>query len=78
VAVARGLLRRRVELAGPHQAGQALSYLETGDRKPTWETVQLLAKALGLDCRAFEDAALALPEYKPGRPGPKPKGKPKK
>jgi transcriptional regulator with XRE-family HTH domain len=57
---------------------QAISFLETGDREPTWDTVQRVAKALGLDCSAFEDEALELPEYKPGKPGPKPKGKGKK
>src|SRR5262245_3253090 len=52
---------------------QALSYLETGDREPTWDTVQRLARALGLDYRAFEDPGLHLPEYQRGKPGPKPK-----
>jgi transcriptional regulator with XRE-family HTH domain len=51
---------------------QAVSYLETSGGTPTWETVQLIAKALGLTCAAFEDAGLTLPEYKPGKPGPKP------
>jgi transcriptional regulator with XRE-family HTH domain len=50
---------------------QAISYLMTGDREPTWDTVQRLAKALGLDCSAFEDAGLELPEYTPGKPGRK-------
>src|SRR5262249_17774080 len=54
---------------------QALWYLETGDREPSWDTVQRLAKALGLDCSAFENEGLELPEYKPGKPGPKPRGK---
>jgi len=56
---------------------QAISFLETGDREPSWATVQRLAKALGLSCEAFEDEGLVLPEYKPGKPGPKPKGKKK-
>ena len=55
---------------------QAISFLETGNRKPTWDTVQRLAMALGLDCSAFKDEGLVLPEYQPGKPGPKPrKGK---
>jgi len=52
---------------------QALSYLETGDHQPAWLTVQRVAKALGLDYAAFEDEGLVLPEYRPGKPGPKPK-----
>jgi hypothetical protein len=35
--------------------------------------VRRLAKALGLNCTAFEDEGLTLPEYKPGKPEPKPK-----
>lgn len=30
-----------------------IAQLETGRRKPTWETVLRLAKALGTDCKAF-------------------------
>ena len=51
---------------------QALYRLEEGKNEPAWQTVQLIAKALGLDCRAFVDPALVLPEDKPaasrGRP----------
>jgi transcriptional regulator with XRE-family HTH domain len=54
---------------------QAVTYLEAGERQPTWETVQRLAKALGLDCTAFADEGLVLPVYKPGKPGRKPKQK---
>jgi transcriptional regulator with XRE-family HTH domain len=52
---------------------QALSYLETEGGAPSWETVQKIARALGLSCAAFEDAGLELPEYKRGKPGPKPR-----
>ena len=51
---------------------QALSLLELGEREPNWETVQRLALALGVDCRAFVDTALTLPPEGPpaqmGRP----------
>jgi transcriptional regulator with XRE-family HTH domain len=51
---------------------QALSNLELGAREPTWETVQRLALALGVDCRAFVDPGLTLPPERPatgrGRP----------
>jgi transcriptional regulator with XRE-family HTH domain len=56
---------------------QAVSYLEAGERQPTWDTVQRIARALGLSCEAFADEGLVLPVYKPGKPGPKPKGKKK-
>ncbi|HTU21622.1 MAG TPA: helix-turn-helix transcriptional regulator [Gemmataceae bacterium] len=36
---------------------QAVSSLELGEREPTWATVQALAKALGVDCMAFQTEA---------------------
>jgi transcriptional regulator with XRE-family HTH domain len=49
---------------------QAVSRLEKGERDPNWETVQRLALALGVDCRAFTDPDLQLPEAAPpGKPG---------
>jgi transcriptional regulator with XRE-family HTH domain len=53
---------------------QALSQLETGQTIPTWETVQKIARALGLNCEAFEDPGLELPEA----PEPKKAGRPRK
>jgi transcriptional regulator with XRE-family HTH domain len=57
------------------QAGlskQGISKLELGEREPSWETVQLIAAALGVNCTAFTDPALELPEQGPaparGRP----------
>src|SRR4051794_29673071 len=51
---------------------QAVNKLEAGGREPAWGTIQLLAKALGVTCEAFNDPGLALPppaEKKPlGRP----------
>jgi transcriptional regulator with XRE-family HTH domain len=51
---------------------QALSNLEAGNREPTWQTVQLLAAALGVDCTSFVDPTLKMPEETPaaahGRP----------
>ena len=41
---------------------QSLSRLELGETQPSWETVQRLATALGVDCRQFEDPSIALPE----------------
>jgi transcriptional regulator with XRE-family HTH domain len=42
-----------------------IARLETGARQPTWETVQVLARALGVDCTAFQtDAEAATPPAK--------------
>jgi transcriptional regulator with XRE-family HTH domain len=40
---------------------QMLSRLELGTRQPSWETVQRLANALGVDCRSFVDPDLTMP-----------------
>jgi transcriptional regulator with XRE-family HTH domain len=53
---------------------QALSNLELGNREPTWATVQVLALALGVDCRSFADESLRLPPEEP----PRPPGRPRK
>jgi transcriptional regulator with XRE-family HTH domain len=63
---------RLAELTGITR--QALSLLETGQREPNWDTVQRLAKALGVDSTAFEDPDLQLPDVKP----PGKAGRPKK
>jgi transcriptional regulator with XRE-family HTH domain len=70
---AKGLSKYRLaELAG--LTHQAMSLLESGQREPNWQTVQRLALALGVDCTAFTDPELQLPEAKPPKkPGPKPK-----
>ncbi len=38
-----------------------VSRLELGTTQPSWETVQRLAKALGVDCRSFVDPDLTMP-----------------
>src|SRR5580698_10068245 len=53
---------------------QALSRLEIGGSEPSWETVQRIATALGVDCTAFADPRIELPENEPARP----RGRPKK
>src|SRR5262245_10361830 len=58
------------EKAGLSKGG--IANLEQGIREPAWSTVLLLAEALGVDCRAFQEAPAA--DVKPrgrGRP-PKP------
>ncbi len=48
------------EKAGLNQFG--IAKLEQGVRSPAWETVQALARALGVSCSAFEtDAGQAEP-----------------
>lgn len=59
---------------------QAVSYLESGQYQPSWETVQALAKALGVTCEAFvvddDDQGEAPVEEAEPTPAPKkPKGK---
>jgi transcriptional regulator with XRE-family HTH domain len=51
---------------------QAVSRLEQGDREPSWSTVQLLAVALDVDCRAFADPGVTLPASEPLRPRGRP------
>jgi transcriptional regulator with XRE-family HTH domain len=53
---------------------QSLSLILTKGQKPTWETVQRLCLALGVDCAEFLDPDLQLPEAEaPKKRGPKPK-----
>ena len=75
-------LKAQRELAGFSQytlskrsglSRQSISQLEMGMREPTWETVQRLAKALGLSCESFIDAGIELPDAEP----PRPRGRPK-
>lgn len=54
---------------------QAISRLEMGVNEPAWETVQLLALALGVDCRVFTDPDVSIPE--PPADPPK-RGRPRK
>jgi transcriptional regulator with XRE-family HTH domain len=53
---------------------QAVSNLEAGNRESTWQTVQLLAAALGVDCTSFLDPNVKPPEEERARP----RGRPKK
>ncbi len=54
---------------------QAMSHLEAGRNDPSWETVQRLALALGVDYEALADPGLTLPEVKPAKMGRPPKAK---
>jgi transcriptional regulator with XRE-family HTH domain len=52
--------------AGMHRFG--IAKLEQGVRQPSWDTVQALAAALGVDCTAFAAAQPMAQAAKPGRP----------
>src|SRR5579885_2341720 len=55
----RGMTQAQLaERAGLHLHG--LTKLEQGDRQPSWETVQTLAKALGVTCEAFTEPMAAV------------------
>jgi DNA-binding XRE family transcriptional regulator len=78
----------QVELAS--KAGltrEGVAQLETGRRKPAWETVLVLCEALGCSCEAFTRPPSDRPPTGPGRPprepaaapAPKrPRGRPRK
>jgi DNA-binding XRE family transcriptional regulator len=68
---------------------EGVAQLETGRRKPAWETVLALCEALGCSCEAFTRPPAARPRAGPGRPrkgraeGPteapkRPRGRPRK
>jgi transcriptional regulator with XRE-family HTH domain len=54
------------EKAGLTRDGVA--QLETGRRKPGWDTVVAICKALGVTCDAFLQAPTTSPPAGPGRP----------
>jgi transcriptional regulator with XRE-family HTH domain len=51
-AAAKMTQHELAERSGVHR--QTIARLELGTREPTWETVQALARALGVSCQAFE------------------------
>jgi DNA-binding XRE family transcriptional regulator len=66
---------------------EGVAQLETGRRKPAWETVLALCEALGCSCEAFTQPPADRPSPGPGRPrkesaeAPEPKrprGRPRK
>jgi transcriptional regulator with XRE-family HTH domain len=56
----------------------AISRLERGDRKPTWETVLSLAKVLGVRSTAFEGSEGDGGQETPPTPEPRRPGRPRK
>src|SRR5260370_37706096 len=59
-------LKEMAERAGV--TPDAIVKLESGNRKPGWETVIALADALGVECTAFLQEAAPAPAVGPGRP----------
>ena len=47
---------------------EGVAQLETGRRKPAWETVLALCGALGCSCEAFTRPPAERPSAGPGRP----------
>jgi DNA-binding XRE family transcriptional regulator len=81
-----GRLRELREEAGLTQtdlAGKAgltregVAQLETGRRKPAWETVLALCEALGCSCEAFTQPPAERTAASPGRPRKEPTPPPK-
>jgi transcriptional regulator with XRE-family HTH domain len=62
---------RLAQLAG--LAKQTVSRLELGQIRPSWETVQALARGLGIEVGAF-----VIDRGGPAAPPPRPRGRPKK
>src|SRR3954469_9408998 len=80
-------LREKAGLTQPELAERAgmnrfgIAKLEQGVREPTWATVQALARALGVNCTAFEETVSPPAAEEPEQPPPTPPGgsaKPKK
>jgi transcriptional regulator with XRE-family HTH domain len=77
-----GRLRELREGAGLTQKGlagkaglglRAVTYLESGERKPTWETVLVLCEALGAAPADFLREPAPRPPAAPGRPSAPPR-----
>ena len=64
-----GMSRKDLAAKAGFRSEAGIRDLEQGVRKPTWETVLALAKALEVECTAFTVPASAdLPPAKAGRP----------
>jgi len=63
---AAGLTQAQLaEKAGLHLG--AIFKLEQGKREPAWETVQVIARALGVNCLAFSDESTNTPAKAAGK-----------
>jgi transcriptional regulator with XRE-family HTH domain len=62
-------------------SSSTIAKLEQSDISPTWDTLQAIAKALGVDCKAFEGEVKPAPKKGMAKEGitdaakPKEKGK---
>ena len=55
-----------------HMFREAIARFETGSQGPSWESVQILARVLGVEITAFQEA---LDGKKPKKGQPQPKSK---
>jgi transcriptional regulator with XRE-family HTH domain len=62
------------ERSGCH--AMTVAKLERGVQEPAWPLVLALAKALDVDCKAFEGDPKEIPEPRRGRPRKEVEGKP--
>jgi transcriptional regulator with XRE-family HTH domain len=72
-AAAKMTQKELAERTGMHLGG--IFKLEQGVNRPSWDTVQLLARALGVSCEAFIDPELQKPEAETPPAKKKRKGK---
>lgn len=69
----RGLSQKQLaDVAGLSQ--RAVSHWEQGLRQPTWDAVQALCDALGVDCEAFREERSDTETIQ----SPRPRGRPRK
>ena len=61
---AKGMTQHSLaEASGLHRV--QIAKLEGSQHVPSWDTVQALAAALGVDCKAFQDRGKSKKEKKP-------------
>jgi transcriptional regulator with XRE-family HTH domain len=65
---AAGLSRKELADKAGLQSEAGIRNLEQGVRRPTWETVLALARALGVSCEAFTREPAPRAVAGPGRP----------
>jgi transcriptional regulator with XRE-family HTH domain len=65
---AAGLSRKELAALAGMRSEAGIRDLEQGARKPSWETVIALCKALKVPCDSFTEKPAELPPAAPGRP----------
>jgi transcriptional regulator with XRE-family HTH domain len=62
-------LAERIRAGGHYLSRVQIARLETDMHQPSWETVQNIATALGVDCTAFQGAKVSETEKPSGKGG---------